>query len=260
MFQTYERILVRWRDGHVLVGPWGYDTVRREQFLEVRGIETAEAARELGESLLAVYRDARASRVVAGPVLTSGQRPGQGYRVGDAFDGQVVQAYAITLGDEGITMVTPELGDPIAIRYEQLMRHIERANAGVTSEWASPWAPGQQPGRPQDSSVPTFTLTAPEGFEGVFSYPGTLAPSGASGTYQPPREAVLVGLEASKLGDGTVTFALLKNGAVLSHHSFTNPTGQWKLSVPWTPADRLAMQITGVAGSASDLVVQARYK
>ena len=149
-------MLIRWRDGFVAVPERAGG---RERYLEVRGITSRDEAIKLGESLLAAYAGTRGTTGVTGHVHTAAQQPGDGFWVADKMDGQFVQSIQIGIDDEGYTVVTPELGDPLRIRLDEVERRIARAATAVQSEWASPY-PEVKTADPIDTSIPQFTWRA----------------------------------------------------------------------------------------------------
>lgn len=153
MFGHIDAVLIRWADGFVCV-PEGAGG--RERYIEVRGITDRAEAIKLGESLLAAYVGTRATTAVSGHVWNASQQPGDGFYVADKMDGQFVQSINIGMDDEGYTVVTPELGDPVRVRLAEVERRIARAATPVQSEWASPY-PEIKTADPIDTSIPQFT-------------------------------------------------------------------------------------------------------
>lgn len=153
MFGHIDTVLIRWRDAFVAVPERAGG---RERYIEVRGISDRDEAIKLGESLLASYAGTRGTTAVTGHVHTGSQRPGDGFWLGDKMDGQIVQSIDISMDDEGYTVVSPELGDPLQVRQDEMERRIARAATPVQSEWASPY-PEVKTADPIDTSVPTFS-------------------------------------------------------------------------------------------------------
>ncbi len=153
MFGRIDTVLIRWADGFVCVPERAGG---RERYIEVRGITNRDDAIALGESLLEAYQGTRGTTGVSGHVHNSAQQPGSGFYVGDKMDGQFVQSIQIDIDDEGYTVVTPELGDPLRIRLDEVERRIARAATAVQSEWASPY-PEIKTADPIDTSIPQFS-------------------------------------------------------------------------------------------------------
>lgn len=153
MFGHIDTVLIRWADGFVCVPE---SAGGRERYIEVRGITNRDDAIALGEELLAAYAGTRATTAVSGHVWNASQQPGDGFYVADKMDGQFVQSINIGMDDEGYTVVTPELGDPVRVRLAEVERRIARAATPVQSEWASPY-PEIKTADPIDTSIPQFT-------------------------------------------------------------------------------------------------------
>lgn len=153
MFGHVDTVLIRWSDGFVAVPERAGG---RERYIEVRGISNRDEAIALGESLIEAYSGDRGTTAVTGHVFNGSQQPGGGFWLGDKMDGQMVQSININMDDEGYTVVTPELGDPLRLRLEELERRIARAGTPVQSEWASPY-PEIKTADPIDTTIPTFT-------------------------------------------------------------------------------------------------------
>lgn len=153
MFGHIDTVLIRWRDGFVAVPETAGG---RERYIEVRGLASRDDAVALGEALLAAYNGTRGTTAVTGHVWNGAQQPGGGFWLLDSMDGQRVQSVSIGHDDEGYTVVTPELGDPLRLRLEELERRIARAGTPVQSEWASPY-PEVKTADPIDTTIPTFT-------------------------------------------------------------------------------------------------------
>lgn len=153
MFGHIDTVLIRWRDGFVAVPETAGG---RERYIEVRGLASRDDAVALGEALLEAYNGTRGTTAVTGHVWNGAQQPGGGFWLLDSMDGQRVQSVSIGHDDEGYTVVTPELGDPLRLRLEELERRIARAGIPVQSEWASPY-PEVKTADPIDTTIPTFT-------------------------------------------------------------------------------------------------------
>ena len=153
MFGHIDTVLIRWRDGFVAVPETAGG---RERYIEVRGLASRDDAVALGEALLEAYNGTRGTTAVTGHVWDGAQQPGGGFWLLDSMDGQRVQSVSIGHDDEGYTVVTPELGDPLRLRLEELERRIARAGTPVQSEWASPY-PEIKTADPIDTTIPTFT-------------------------------------------------------------------------------------------------------
>lgn len=153
MFGHIDTVLIRWRDGFVAVPETAGG---RERYIEVRGLASRDDAVALGEALLEAYNGTRGTTAVTGHVWDGAQQPGGGFWLLDSMDGQRVQSVSIGHDDEGYTVVTPELGDPLRLRLEELERRIARAGTPVQSEWASPY-PEVKTADPIDTTIPTFT-------------------------------------------------------------------------------------------------------
>lgn len=153
MFGTATRVLIRWSRGLISVGGPG-----QEIYFEVSGIQDYEQAKKLGEDLLEAYKGQRGTTGVTGHVFDGSQQPGGGYYVGDRMDGQIIQSIQIGMDEEGQTVVTPELGDPLQRRLDMLHRRVAKVT-GTQSEWASPFPPGKPQGENIDNTPPKFSYT-----------------------------------------------------------------------------------------------------
>lgn len=156
MWGCIDTVLIRWADGFVAVPE---NAGGRERYIEVRGITNRDAAITLGEAVLDAYKGQRGTTGVTGHVHNGAQQPGSGFYVGDKMDGQIVQSISIGIDGEGYTVVTPELGDPLRARLDELDRRIARAGTAVQSEWASPY-PEVKTAKPVDTTIPEFTWRA----------------------------------------------------------------------------------------------------
>lgn len=163
MKPVFDTVLLRWEKGLVREPISGGGI---EKYVEVQGITSPEEARALARDLLDASLDDRTTTAVSGHIWGPPQRPGTGFNVGDFLDGLKVQSISIGIDDEGGAVVTPELGDRFGFTMEEMERRIERANAGVTSEWASPYTEPMNHGVPIDTTVPTLRieLTPPDNY------------------------------------------------------------------------------------------------
>lgn len=157
MFGHIDTVLIRWSDGFVAVPERAGG---RERYIEVRGISNRDEAIALGESLLEAYAGTRGTTSVTGHVFTGSQQPGSGFWLGDKMSGETVQSISVNIDSEGYTVVTPELGDPLRERLDEMERRIARAGTPVQSEWASPY-PEIKTAVPIDTTIPTFTWRNP---------------------------------------------------------------------------------------------------
>lgn len=162
MFGHIDTVLIRWRDQFVAVPETAGG---RERYIEVRGISDRDEAIALGEALLEAYNGTRGTTAVTGHVHNGSQQPGSGFYLGDKMDGQLVQSINVNIDDEGYTVVTPALGDPLHIRLDEINRRIARAGTPVQSEWASPY-PEVKTADPIDTTIPTFTWRQKDSWEG----------------------------------------------------------------------------------------------
>jgi hypothetical protein len=153
MFGHIDCVLIRWRDQFVAVPETAGG---RERYIEVRGISDRDEAIALGEALLEAYNGTRGTTAVTGHVHNGSQQPGGAWWLGDKMDGQIIQSISVNIDDEGYTVVTPELGDPLRLRLDEMDRRIARAATPVQSEWASPY-PEVKTADPIDTTIPTFT-------------------------------------------------------------------------------------------------------
>lgn len=153
MFGHIDTVLIRWAEGFVAVPETAGG---RERYIEVRGITDRDEAIALGESLLASYAGTRGTTAATGHVFDSTQRPGDGFWLGDKIDGQIVQSISIGRDAEGYTVVSPELGDPLHVRRDEMERRVARAATPVQSEWASPY-PEVKTGEKIDTTIPSFS-------------------------------------------------------------------------------------------------------
>ena len=151
MLSTSDRLLVRWSAGHVQRGAPG-----SEQYLELRGVTSKREAERIADELLAAFHTQRGTDAVTGHVHSGTQQPMGGFKLGDTLDGQRVVSISITGDAESDTLVTPELADPLKLVLEQFERKIARLNAGVTSEYASPFPPEARRGDRIDTTPPEF--------------------------------------------------------------------------------------------------------
>lgn len=151
MFSTTTRVLIRWARGLISVGDEG-----REQFIEIAGVRDYEEAKLLGESLIEAHKGQRGTTAVTGHVHNPDQQPAGGFYLVDKLNGQRVESISIGMDEEGYTVVTPELGDPLAHRLAAMNRRLAKASAGATSEWASPYADRFAQGEKIDNTPPTF--------------------------------------------------------------------------------------------------------
>ena len=154
MRPVFEVVMMRWERG-LLCEPKGAGG--REKFVEVRGVKSEDEARKLAKQLLDAAKASRTTKAVTGHVLTPAQQPGGGFYIADSLDGMQVKSIAVAMDGEGFTTVTPELGDPLADALAAMQRKLDRANAGVQSEWASPFTGKVDDGQRVDSTVPTFS-------------------------------------------------------------------------------------------------------
>lgn len=159
MFAVADCILIRWADGYCCVPA---EAGGKERYLEIRGIVTRDDAVKLGQELLDAYKTQRTSTAVTGHVWNSSQQPGTGFYLGDKLDGELVQSITIDIDGDGATVVTPELGDALAVRLEALNRKLARMATPVQSEWASP-TPRPRTSRQVDTTVPSFTFRGQSG-------------------------------------------------------------------------------------------------
>lgn len=147
---TQPHVLLRWEGGLVHSG------AGREQYVEVRGIKTHEAAQELAASLSGATKGSRSTTRVSGEVYGAGDVPVYAYDVADGFAGGQIQSISVTQGPNGQAISTIEGGDPLRILLEQWDRKIARANANSPSEWTSPFPDGK-PAEQPSTTIPSFT-------------------------------------------------------------------------------------------------------
>lgn len=147
---TQPHVLLRWDSGLVHSG------AGREQYVEVRGIKTHEAAQELADSLSKATKGTRSTTRVSGEVFDGDDMPVWAYNVADGFAGGQVQSISVSQGPNGQAISTIEGGDPLRIVLEQWDRRIARANANSPSEWTSPFPDGKPADQPS-TTIPSFT-------------------------------------------------------------------------------------------------------
>lgn len=158
MIARYNAALVRYKNGHTYVDRSNGGRVR-EVFVEMGGVDDEQDAREIGARVLALYRSASVTRAVSGPVRTVAHVPGVSYRLGDRMGGNMIRSYSITLDGDGLVSVTPELDDPLAIRQAAIDRQLQRAAAGITSEYATPNITDPTTGASTDTAPPEFSVS-----------------------------------------------------------------------------------------------------
>jgi len=151
-FSTQPHILLRWDDGFVHSGEG------REQYVEVRGIKTHEAAQELADSLSAAAKVVRSTTRESGEVWDANDIPGAGYDVLDGWLSGQIQSITGASIDGARAFITVEGGDPLRIVEELWERRIARINANSPSEWTSPYPDGK-PAEQPSTSIPSFTWT-----------------------------------------------------------------------------------------------------
>lgn len=157
--RRYNAALVRYQTGHTYVDRSDGGQVR-ELYLEMGGIADRQVAREIAARVLALYRSARETVAVSGPVRTSLHVPsGETYQLGDKMDGAMIRSYAVALEGDGLVSITPELDDPLAVREAAIQRQLARASSGLRSEWAKPNVVDPTAGTGTDSSPSEFSLS-----------------------------------------------------------------------------------------------------
>lgn len=146
-------VIIRWERGLVC---WPEGAGGKEKYVEARGITVRDEAVKLAKSLMAAYQTSASTTGISGLVWNASQQPGS-FNPGDRLGGLRVQSIAITMDEDGETVVTPALGDPLEIALKAMDRKIQRTAAPVTSEWASPFPPDGPRAQPIDSTPPDAT-------------------------------------------------------------------------------------------------------
>lgn len=148
-------LLIRYAGGLIYLDHHGADR-RRETYLELGNIADRDTAIALGNRLLTLHAEHLTTVTVEGPALDDATSPGSGYALGDTLDGHLLTGYTITLANDGMATVVPELGDAYDARLSILDRQITRLNAGNPTEYARP-AINYPRGAGTDTNPPEFS-------------------------------------------------------------------------------------------------------
>lgn len=156
MTTVYNAVLVRYANGHTYVDR-SAGAGRRELYLEMGGITDEDLARSLGVQFLALSRDELTSVAEQGTVRATDQIPGLAFGLADHIGGDLVQSVTSSLSGDGDAMVTLELGDARRIRLDALNRQLQRAGAGMRSEFSAPQRSTQEQGAGTDTTPPMWS-------------------------------------------------------------------------------------------------------
>lgn len=154
----YNAALVRYQGGHIYLDLSGAEKPR-ELYIEMGGVPERSVALSLTRRILALYQETNTTVAIQGEVRTTVQIPGVGYQLGDFIAGQMIRSYSIDLSGDGLVQVTPELDDRLARRQEILNRQVQRAGAGMQSEYGKPNIVGQEKGSGTDTTPSEFSLS-----------------------------------------------------------------------------------------------------
>ncbi len=159
--RTVNCLLLRYDGGHVYIDRSGSD-LRSERYVEMKGFRDRDHAIAVGEQILDNAADGRLRVTQSGPVRSSFQVPGSNFRLGDAFDGDIVTSFTITQDNDGNLTVTPELLSSFEAKGAAMDRRLARAAAGVTGENAAPVIDRQETGSSIDSTPPEWSQSSVE--------------------------------------------------------------------------------------------------
>ncbi len=124
-----------------------------ELYIQMDGVTSQEQADALCDAVLDSQKATRLTHTYQGPMEVGTPLPSIGAKMGGV---QVIGYTASMDGD--ITMLTPELADPMMRRSEGLRRRIERASSGIQSLWGSPNNGQSETGTGTDTNPPPFTV------------------------------------------------------------------------------------------------------
>lgn len=160
----YTAALVRWEHGHLYIDRTPPGERRREVYLEMGSVSDREVAEDVANELLTIHAGLRTTFGLACQVRRDEQVPGVVWGLGDRMtdDGDpigLVQSYTVTLVGDGLVEVTPELGDPVAVRLAGIARRLQRISSGASSEYARPNITDTTTAHGTDTTPPEFSLS-----------------------------------------------------------------------------------------------------
>lgn len=150
-------ILARYEGGHVDVDMSQAPNSRIEQYLELANVRTRKGAIDLSKQQLRILRSDRRTFAFQGQVRSAEQALGQGFQVGDKFDGDMIASVQVSADVDGTVTTVPEVNDPVLLAQWALERRIARIAAGVTSEYANPKTDKQNTGKGTDTTPPIWS-------------------------------------------------------------------------------------------------------
>jgi hypothetical protein len=236
MTTVYNAVLVRYANGHTYVDR-SNGAGRRELYIEMGGITDEDQARSLGAQFLALSRDEITTVAEQGIVRATDQIPGLAFGLADHIDGDMVQSVTSSLDGDGDAMVTMELGDSRRIRLEALNRQMQRAGAGMRSEFSAPARTEQDQGAGTDTTPPMWSQSG----EAIV----TISPP----WYAPrPFHASWLELGAEEVGD-LCRVAIMRNDTVVGTATLGNGDKRSVTIIDrgWQTGDRMVLwcQVAG---------------
>lgn len=141
-------VFATWAKGYSYRG-----TGPSELYIQMDGVTSQEQADSLCDAVLDVQKSTLLTHTHQGPMEAGTALP----LVGARMAGSPIVGYTAAMDGE-VTLLTPELADPLARKGDALRRRIERASSGVQSLWGSPGRGDTDRSSGTDTTPPPFTV------------------------------------------------------------------------------------------------------
>lgn len=156
MTTIYNAVLIKYAGGHTYVDRAGGGP-RRELYIEMGTITDRQQARELGAQFLALSRDSFEDEAVSAQFRPIDVVSGSEFQMGDSVLGARVNGATYTLTEDGGATASMDLGDRRRIRLDALNRQLQRAGAGMSTEFGAPAPASATTGGGDNSLPPPFS-------------------------------------------------------------------------------------------------------